>query len=89
MTAFYNLNKNLLIPIIIHQLFNFLIGIINGSLIDLIMYYAILYSLVAAVLVVINPKEALYGKTSLAIGIHTDKVYGKNIYNKQNVSKKY
>lgn len=89
MTAFYNLNKNLLIPIIIHQLFNFLIGIINGNLIDLIMYYAILYSLVAAILVVINPKNALYEKTSLAIGIHTDKAYGKSAHNKQNVSKKH
>lgn len=41
MTAFYNLNQNLIIPIIIHQFFNFFIGIINGNLIDLIMYNAI------------------------------------------------
>lgn len=59
-TAFYNLNKNLLIPIIIHQLFNFLMAIINGNVIELIKYYAILYSIVAIILMVLNPKKALY-----------------------------
>lgn len=61
MTAFYNLNQNLIIPIIIHQFFNFFIGIINGNLIDLIMYNAIFYLIVAVVLIVVNPKRALYG----------------------------
>lgn len=61
MTAFYNLNQNLTIPIMIHQLFNFFIGLINGSLIELIMYSAILYSVVVVLLVVINPKNVLYG----------------------------
>ncbi|MES5865896.1 CPBP family glutamic-type intramembrane protease [Bacillus cereus group sp. RP32] len=61
MTAFYNLNQNLIIPIIIHQFFNFFIGIINGNLIDLIMYNAIFYLVVAVVLIVVNPKRALYG----------------------------
>ncbi|MFD2117572.1 CPBP family intramembrane glutamic endopeptidase [Paenibacillus yanchengensis] len=60
MTAFYNLNQNLIIPIIIHQFFNFFIGIINGNLIDLIMYSAILYGIVAVILIVINPKKVLY-----------------------------
>ncbi|MGX9758304.1 CPBP family intramembrane glutamic endopeptidase [Clostridioides difficile] len=64
MATFYNLNKNLLIPIIIHQLFNFLIGIISGSLIELIKYYAILYLVVAIILVAINPRNALYKKFS-------------------------
>lgn len=50
-TVFYNLNKNLLVPIMIHQLFNFLIGIISWDLIELIKYYAILYLLVAIILV--------------------------------------
>ena len=59
--AFYNLNKNLLVPIMIHQLFNFLIGIISGDLIELIKYYAILYLLVAIILIVINPRKVLYG----------------------------
>lgn len=60
-TAFYNLNKNLLIPIIIHQLFNFFIGIINGDLLNTIKYYGILYFVVAIILIIINPKKVLYG----------------------------
>lgn len=62
MTAFYNLNQNLIIPIIIHQFFNFFIGIINGNLIDLIMYNAIFYLVVAVFMIVINPKRVLYGR---------------------------
>ncbi|UWD49212.1 CPBP family intramembrane metalloprotease [Clostridioides difficile] len=64
MAAFYNLNKNLLVPITIHQLFNFLIGVISGNLIELIRYYAILYLVVAIILVAINPRNALYKKFS-------------------------
>lgn len=64
MTSFYNLNKNLLVPIMIHQLFNFLIGIISGDLIVLIKYYAILYLIAAIILIVINPRKALYGNIS-------------------------
>lgn len=64
MATFYNLNKNLLVPIIIHQLFNFLIGIISGSLIELIKYYAILYLVVAIILIAINPGNVLYKKFS-------------------------
>lgn len=60
MTVFYTINQNLIIPIIIHQLFNFFIGSINGNLIDLIMYNAILYSAVAVLLILINPKKVLY-----------------------------
>ncbi|MCM3738465.1 CPBP family intramembrane metalloprotease [Bacillus cytotoxicus] len=72
MTAFYNLNQNLIIPIIIHQFFNFFIGIINGNLIDLIMYNAIIYLIVAVLIIVINPKKVLYGKedTNINIGEH-------------------
>ncbi|KPI46770.1 CAAX protease [Clostridioides difficile] len=64
MTTFYNLNKTLIIPITIHQLFNFFIGIINGDLIELIKYYAMLYLIVAIVLIAINPGNALYKKFS-------------------------
>lgn len=60
MTAFYNLNENLIIPIMIHQFFNFFIGILNGNVVDLILYNAILYSIVAVVLIVLNPKKVLY-----------------------------
>ncbi|MEK4084448.1 CPBP family intramembrane glutamic endopeptidase [Psychrobacillus sp. FSL K6-1415] len=62
MTVFYNLNQNLIVPIIIHQFFNFFIGIINGNLIDLIMYNALFYLVVAVLIIVINPKKVFYGK---------------------------
>ncbi|QED46020.1 CPBP family intramembrane glutamic endopeptidase [Cytobacillus dafuensis] len=62
MTAFYNLNQNLIIPITIHQFFNFFIGIIKGNLIDLIMYSAIFYFAAAVLIIIINPKKVLYGK---------------------------
>ncbi|WP_283747573.1 CPBP family intramembrane glutamic endopeptidase [Bacillus cereus] len=65
MTAFYNLNQNLIIPIIIHQFFNFFIGIINGNLIDLIMYNAIFYFVVAVSIIVINPKSVLYEREDI------------------------
>ncbi|AXU51845.1 CPBP family intramembrane glutamic endopeptidase [Clostridioides difficile] len=58
--TFYNLNKTLLISVIIHQLFNFLIGIISGSLIELIKYYAMLYLIFAIALIAINPGNVLY-----------------------------
>ncbi|MCM3341635.1 CPBP family intramembrane metalloprotease [Paenibacillus sp. MER TA 81-3] len=67
MTAFYNLNQNLIIPIIIHQFFNFFIGLINENLIDLIMYNAIFYLVVAVLIIVINPKKVLYGKEDVKI----------------------
>lgn len=65
MTAFYNLNQNLIIPIIIHQFFNFFIGIINGNLIDLIMNNAIFYFVVAVSIIVINPKSVLYEREDI------------------------
>ncbi|CAM4279592.1 CAAX protease [Bacillus manliponensis] len=72
MAAFYNLNQNLIIPIIIHQFFNFFIGLINGNLIDLIMYNAIFYLVVAVLIIIINPKKVLYGKkaTNIINGKH-------------------
>ncbi len=56
MTAFYNLNQNLMVPIMIHQLFNFFAGIINWAVIDIMMYNAIFYAVTAVVLMLINPK---------------------------------
>ena len=64
-TVFYNLNRNLLVPIMIHQLFNFLIGIISWDLIELIKYYAILYLLVAIILVIMYQRKVLYGNISI------------------------
>ncbi|MED3552695.1 type II CAAX endopeptidase family protein [Cytobacillus praedii] len=70
--AFYNLNQNLIISIVIHQSFNFFIGIINENLVNLIMYNAFLYLAAAVLLIVINPKKVLYGKedTNINNGKH-------------------
>lgn len=57
MTVLYNLNKNLLVTITIHQLSNFLIGIINVKLPDIIMYYALLYFIAAFIVIAVNHKR--------------------------------
>ncbi|MGE5652713.1 MAG: type II CAAX prenyl endopeptidase Rce1 family protein [Bacillota bacterium] len=60
-TAFYNLNKNLMIPIVIHLLFNFLASITQIDTLMNISYITLMYLVFALVLIVINPKKALYG----------------------------
>lgn len=60
MTCFYNLSKNLLFPIVIHQLFNFLLALIVADLLDILFFVMILYFIAALIIVIINPKEALY-----------------------------
>lgn len=62
MTACYNLNQNLIVPIIIHQFFNFFIGLINGNLVVLITYNAFFYLAAAILIVMINPKKVMYRK---------------------------
>lgn len=57
MTVFYNLNKNLIITITIHQLANFFIGIINANLTDIIMYYALLHFITAVIVIAVNYKR--------------------------------
>ncbi|MCC2249512.1 CPBP family intramembrane metalloprotease [Virgibacillus sp. AGTR] len=63
MTLFYNLNKNLMIPIISHQLFNFSLVLIKGELLDILVYVMLAYFAFAIILIIINPKEILYKKT--------------------------
>jgi len=60
MTLFYNLNKNLIVPIVIHQLFNFSLVVIKGDLLDVLVYVMLSYFVVAIILIVINPKKVLY-----------------------------
>ncbi len=60
MTAFYNLNHNLFIPIIIHQLFNYSLGIQTGDLLDILTTTAILYLITAAIFIFTNYKNCLY-----------------------------
>lgn len=59
-TFFYNLNKNLVIPIIAHQLFNFSLVIIQGDLLDILVYVMLFYCGVASLIIVINPYKVLY-----------------------------
>lgn len=63
-SLFYNLNKNLLTPIIIHQLFNFSLVFIIGDLLEILVYVMLSYFVVAIILIVINPKEILYKRAS-------------------------
>lgn len=56
-TLFYNLNKNLVIPIVTHQLFNFSLVIIKGDLLDILVYIMLSYFVVAIILIAINPKK--------------------------------
>lgn len=59
-TVFYNWNHNLLIPIIVHQFFNYLLAIQTGNVLFNITVTAFLYFIVAAVLVLVNYKKCLY-----------------------------
>lgn len=59
-TAFYNLNSNLIIPIMIHQLFNYFMGIQDGNLLNTLTVTSVLYSIVAVALVLVNYKKCLY-----------------------------
>lgn len=61
-TLFYNLNRNLVIPIMMHQLFNFSIVILKGDVLEILVYIMPSYFVVAIILIIINPKEILYKK---------------------------
>lgn len=60
LTLFYNLNKNLLIPILMHLLFNFSLVVIKGDLLDVLVYFMLGYFGVALLLIVLNPNGILY-----------------------------
>nr|WP_275583713.1 CPBP family intramembrane glutamic endopeptidase [Priestia taiwanensis] len=60
MTTFYNINRNLVIPIIIHQLFNYFMTIQIGNRVDIFVSTAILYVIAAVALILINYKQSLY-----------------------------
>jgi len=59
MGFFYKLIKNLLIPIIMHLLFNFLLALIVADLLPILLCASVCYLIVAVSLIVINPKKAL------------------------------
>lgn len=59
-TAFYNLNHNLIIPIIIHQFFNYFMGIQVGDVLNTLTVTSVLYLFVAVIVVLVNYKKCLY-----------------------------
>ncbi len=61
-TLFYNLNKNLVIPIVMQQLFNFSLVLVHADLLDVLVYVMLSYFVVATMAVIINPKNILYDK---------------------------
>lgn len=70
MTAFYNLNHNILVPIIIHQFANFFIGIHTGDVLYLLTISALLYFVVALVMTFVNYKKCLYGNKNESIHVN-------------------
>jgi membrane protease YdiL (CAAX protease family) len=61
-TTFYNLNNNLVIPILIHQLVNYSMSLIKLDVLQVLFYITPLYLILAAILIAINPNKALYRK---------------------------
>lgn len=57
MTYFYNKSKNLLTPIVIHQLMNYLGSIVNADGFQTMLYQSLLYLVIALILVIVNPKK--------------------------------
>lgn len=56
-TYFYNMNKNLLVPILIHQLLNYLGSLVTADPLQIMLYQSLLYLVIAVVLIVTNPKK--------------------------------
>lgn len=61
MTAFYNINHNLVIPILIHQFVNYTLAIQKSDTLQMATIYAVFYLAVAVVLILVNYKKCLYG----------------------------
>lgn len=59
-TYFYNKSKNLLIPIVMHQLLNYSGSLVKADGLQIMFYLSLLYFVAALVLVIINPRKALY-----------------------------
>ena len=59
-TAFYNLNHNLIIPVIIHQFFNYFLAIQVGEMLHILTITALFYLIVALMIVLVNYKNCLY-----------------------------
>ena len=62
---FYNLNRNLLVPIVIHQAFNYFLYLSQNMRANSIWYTLLAYGVAGLILIVINPMQMLYPKQSL------------------------
>ncbi len=60
-TAFYNMNRNLVIPIVIHLLFNLVFSLVGPDALQALEYISPWYLLFVLALLIANPKKALYG----------------------------
>lgn len=60
-TAFYNMNRNIAIPMLTHQLLNYLLGIQTGDVLNILTASSTFYFIAAAVLIAVNHKNCLYG----------------------------
>lgn len=61
-TAFYNINHNLIIPILLHQLFNFCNTVLTNDILQIITLYAVLYLVAAVILLLVNYRKCLRRK---------------------------
>lgn len=61
-TLFYNLNQNLVIPVIAHQLFNFLLVFAAADTLQILRYVMPAYVVAALAVIVINPRRVLHRK---------------------------
>lgn len=59
-TYFYNANRNLLFPIVIHQLLNYSGYVVNADGLQVMGVMSSLYLVAALALILANPKKALY-----------------------------
>ena len=74
-TAFYNLNHNLVIPIVIHQLFNYFLAIQTGDILQILTITAVFYFIVAIIIVLVNYKKCLSMRFNEPLGADLKKNY--------------
>lgn len=60
MTVFYIKNHNLLIPILIHQLYNYFFALHKGDVLHILVITSLLYFIVAVILVFIDRRKMIY-----------------------------
>jgi membrane protease YdiL (CAAX protease family) len=57
MTYYFNKSKNLLIPILIHQLLNYTGSLVNADGLQTMLYQSLLYLVIAIALIIVRPKQ--------------------------------